>query len=414
MARPRADGLPSLPPSKKRLTDQLIKNLNSDRGRTMVWDTKLSGLALAVYPTGKKVFKCVYPFAGRTRWYNIGRADHIDLDGARKFAAEVLLKVATGIDPQSERRAQRSAGTFEELAQQYVEQYARKENKAWAQSDGLVQRLLVPKWGKMKASAITRSDVKAAFSCIKSASVANQTLAAASAIFSWAIREDVAGVTVNPCSKIKRNKETSRERILSEGEIPRFWAAFDDLGLVIGSALKTLLLLGQRPGEVCRMRREHIVDGWWEMPGEPVPELGWPGPKNSATHRVWLPEAVIELISEIDPEAKTGFVFASTRGKPIELTRAMFRISDELGAEPVRPHDLRRTHGSTITGLGFGRDAMNRIQNHKEGGIASVYDRHQYAEENKKIMEAVASKILALVSGDEDKNVIDLQSRRSA
>ena len=23
---------------------------------------------------------------------------------------------------------------------------------------------------------------------------------------------------------------------------------------------------------------------------------------------------------------------------------------------------------------------MNRIQNHKEGGIASVYDRHQYAE----------------------------------
>jgi hypothetical protein len=27
-------------------------------------------------------------------------------------------------------------------------------------------------------------------------------------------------------------------------------------------------------------------------------------------------------------------------------------------------------------------DAMNRIQNHKEGGIGSVYDRHQYAEEN--------------------------------
>ena len=27
-----------------------------------------------------------------------------------------------------------------------------------------------------------------------------------------------------------------------------------------------------------------------------------------------------------------------------------------------------------ITALGFGRDAMNRVQNHKEGGIASVYD----------------------------------------
>ena len=29
---------------------------------------------------------------------------------------------------------------------------------------------------------------------------------------------------------------------------------------------------------------------------------------------------------------------------------------------------------------------MNRIQNHREGGIASVYDRHGYADENKRIM----------------------------
>jgi hypothetical protein len=37
---------------------------------------------------------------------------------------------------------------------------------------------------------------------------------------------------------------------------------------------------------------------------------------------------------------------------------------------------------------------MNRIQNHREGGIASVYDRHGYPEENKRIMEAVAAHIM--------------------
>ena len=42
---------------------------------------------------------------------------------------------------------------------------------------------------------------------------------------------------------------------------------------------------------------------------------------------------------------------------------------------------------------------MNRIQNHKEGGIASVYDRHQYAEENKRILETVGAHIMALVEG---------------
>jgi integrase len=75
----------------------------------------------------------------------------------------------------------------------------------------------------------------------------------------------------------------------------------------------------------------------------------------------------------------------------------MRNICKQLGvAEKVTPHDLRRTHGTKITGLKFGRDAMNRIQNHKEGGIATVYDRHGYADENRQIMEAVAAHLSTL------------------
>jgi hypothetical protein len=55
-----------------------------------------------------------------------------------------------------------------------------------------------------------------------------------------------------------------------------------------------------------------------------------------------------------------------------------------------------------MTGLGFGRDALNRVTNHREGGIASVYDRHGYADENKRVMESVAAKIMALVKGRAD------------
>ena len=49
---------------------------------------------------------------------------------------------------------------------------------------------------------------------------------------------------------------------------------------------------------------------------------------------------------------------------------------------------------------------MNRIQNHKEGGIGSVYDRHQYGDENKRIMEAVAAKLVALAEGQTEQNVL--------
>jgi hypothetical protein len=70
---------------------------------------------------------------------------------------------------------------------------------------------------------------------------------------------------------------------------------------------------------------------------------------------------------------------------------------------------LRRTHGSAITAMGFGRDAMNRIQNHKEGGIADVYDRHRYEAESKQIMEAVAAKIMATATGSKADNVRRLE-----
>ena len=148
-----------------------------------------------------------------------------------------------------------------------------------------------------------------------------------------------------------------------------------------------ILLTGQRPGEFAHMRREHIVDGWWQMPGEPVPALGWPGTKNGASHRVWLPKPVQDIIAELGDGA-TRFRVRRPRGRPIsELDGAM---RDLRQARSRKGHAARSAphHGTTITGLGFGRDAMNRIQNHREGGIASVYDRHQYADENKRIMES--------------------------
>src|SRR5262249_54632749 len=92
-----------------------------------------------------------------------------------------------------------------------------------------------------------------------------------------------------------------------------------------------------------------------------------------------------------------GFVF-SDGGKPVGRLDKVMRRSGIVGATP---HDLRRTHGTMITRLlGFGgTDAMNRIQNHKTGGIGSVYDQHAYADENKQIMERAADRIMALARG---------------
>ena len=136
------------------------------------------------------------------------------------------------------------------------------------------------------------------------------------------------------------------------------------------------------------------------MPGEPIADI-WPGTKNGASHRVWMPAPAKALLGENG--VGKGFVFGGVRGGAVSgLDDAMRSICRSLGIERATPHDLRRTHGSTITALRFGRDAMNRIQNHREGGIASVYDRHEYADENQRVMEAVAARITALAEGRSD------------
>ena len=416
MPRSQIDGTPAAEPNRRKLSEAFLRRLRPRPGRTFaVWDSYQRGLAVLVQPTGHKSWKCVYKFHGRPRWYHIGSAAAVGLSDARKLASRIMFAVAEGKDPLAERRAERSRGTFEELAARYVEEYAKRKNKSWKQADALVRRHLIQRWGKLQAADVSRSDVKAMMARIKAPIVANQTLAAASAIFAWAVKEEI--VAVNPCTLVERNPTKSRERVLSESEIPKFWAAFDSAGLVQSTALKMILLTGQRPGEVAHMRREHVVDGWWEMPGDPVPALGWPGTKNGESHRVWLPAQAKALLAEMmsDDEA-TGFAFAGSRGSAIDrLDEAMRAICSKLNVERATPHDLRRTHGTMITRLGFGRDAMNRIENHKEGGIASVYDRHGYADEIERVMEAVAAHIMTLVEGGPGAaNVVRIGRKKNA
>jgi integrase len=416
MPRTTKDGAPAAEPLRRKLTELFVRKVEGERrGAFNVWDTHVRGLVLRVQPTGHRAWKYVYRIHGRPVWYSIGDGRKVAIEDARKIAINLAARVAEGFDPVAERRAERGAGTFGELAERYVESYARKHNKSWRQADALIRRHVLPRWKTLAADRISRADVKALMNRIEAPIAANQTLAAVSAVFTWAVKEEL--VTANPCRNVERNKTTSRERVLSDSEIPIFWKAFDEAGLVASSALKTILLTGQRPGEVAHMRYEHIRDGWWEMPGAPEAKTKWPGTKNGASHRVWLPKAVqtiIRELSEEDASPTTGFVFAKTRRGPVSgLDRAMREICEASAIEPtVTPHDLRRTHGSTVTALGFGRDAMNRIQNHREGGIASVYDRHGYAEENKGIIETVAARIVSLAEGSPSGNVFDFGARR--
>ena len=259
MPRPRRDGTAARQlANKRKLTDAFVKIVRPDPDRVIIyWDTLQRGLALAVQPSGHRAWKCVYTVRGRgPRWYSIGNAGSVSLTEARRIVGKLMVQVAEGGDPHADRLALRGRGSFGQVARHYVEQHASKKNKSWRQADALVTKYLMPRWAKLDIGSIRRSDVKSAIAAITAPVLANQVLAAAGAIFSWAVRQEI--VSANPCAGVERNDTISRERVLSDTEIAAFWPH-------LSAPLRMILLTGQRPGEVAHLHRDHVVDDRWWM-----------------------------------------------------------------------------------------------------------------------------------------------------
>src|SRR5262249_43139073 len=149
--RPRKDGNAPRAVNKRVLTELFIRKVKPEPVAFSVWDVKEPGLVLKVNPTGRKNFKVVYSARRRAWWYHVG---WVGLSDARKIAQQVRLDVAHGKHPVAERRAERSAGTFAELHERYLNEHAKKRNRSWKQAAALVSRHLLPRWAKLSANSI--------------------------------------------------------------------------------------------------------------------------------------------------------------------------------------------------------------------------------------------------------------------
>jgi integrase len=429
------------------LTDDSVQRLRPTVGKKYERrDLRLPGFLVRVEASGKKSYYFRYSIGRKVEWFRIGPVA-MTVAAARTEAKKLLGLVASGRNPQAERRSAKREGiTFGELSERYEKEWSSKRNRSWKQASYLIRAFVLPKWTKLAAASIVRRDVKQLIASITAQQTANQVKAAISAVFKFAVKEEV--VAVNPCKGIEDNPTTSRERILSESELPLFWAACDQIHPVKAAALRTVLLTGQRPGEVCHMRWADLKSGWWELPG--LPQEGWPGVKNGLSHRVWLPARVRELISgetnvstdtgvsvasqvrknaspvtNVTPETTgprdpvgsfatvtnvpvEGHVFANERGNAYGgLHDAMREISRLCKFNPpVTSHDLRRSFASKVTERGHGIAAMNRLLNHRAKSISTVYDRFDYASQDQAIWEDVVAAILATAVGRQADSVV--------
>ncbi len=94
---------------KAKLTEKLIRTLEPTAKLFKVWDTEQAGLFVRVMPSGTKTFAVFVRADGRGTDYTIGKWGALTLAQAREQAKAALGKVATGTDPQQEKKAAKAA-----------------------------------------------------------------------------------------------------------------------------------------------------------------------------------------------------------------------------------------------------------------------------------------------------------------
>src|SRR5277367_3957286 len=213
-------------------TDRFISSLRPKAERYEQWEG--AGFGIRVSPSGSKSWIWVYHFDGRPRRMTLGSYPGLGLADARIKLSEARKLLEQGSDPGDrevqQRRAERVAETVAQLADAYLEKWARPRKRSAAEDERILRKDVLPAWGRRKANDIARRDVIALLDNIVdrgSPVAANRTLALIRRMFGWALSRDI--VQTNPCTAVKApGVETRRDRVLSVEEITAFCRALED------------------------------------------------------------------------------------------------------------------------------------------------------------------------------------------
>lgn len=405
----------------KILTDPLVRSLKAPaKGRLEISDAKVPGLVLRVTPAGVRSWSYRYHdrIRQRVERLSLGRFPAVSLAKARELAERQRAAVVIGESPRETVRKQKAehaaAISVNEFLDRYQREYIEKRTPKSAATTKSYLAAVRKALGNRKARDITRADVLAFLKeRAETAAVAsNRTRSILITAFNFAIDHGILENT--PMVRIpKFGTEEPKERVVSDDELKILWSAFAGLGDSMALAFQTLVLLGQRPGEIVGLRLDELHD--LKKPAEARIELPPERTKNGRRHVVPLPGTarglIMTAIANRPPNEESPFVFVSWRnpGSHYDVrsfARAIKRIIADLegGSEAVgtlqadypTPHAFRRTMITGLSRLGSQREIVKAVVNHAEGDILERhYDRYDRLPEKRRALEAWESHVMA-------------------
>ena len=432
-----------------------------------LWDERLTGFGLKVSPAGGRTYIFQYRMARRgeaertaPRRYTIGKHGALTPDQARKRAEELAALVATGTDPfeleadqqaakdhakqEAERQARLEADlAFDRYAPLWLADYEHDKGRRPSSvrlAKGIVGNHLTPAFKSKPMPHIDRTDLQRVLDAIppQQKAIRRAVYAYASVLFGWAMKR--GDIPANPIEAMgKPEAPKARERVLADKELVKIWEA-SKADAIFGPFYRLLILTGQRRAEVSGMDWGELDKpaAIWTIPAERA--------KNGVAHIVPLsPAAIAELdaiavaraaaeakkkASKDDAKAdddgkwpKAGPVL-TTNGKTaisgfskakLALDTAISKASSNVGLPDWRIHDIRRTVATGFQRLGVRFEVTEAVLNHvsgARGGVAGIYQRHDWKEEKRSALEVWARHIEQILKPADADNVVPLETAK--
>lgn len=361
-------------------------------GRTRYHDTGHRFLYLDVFASGRLTFQYVRKIDGKMKFVKIGNYPEMTPTEARIEADKKSSEYSRGETISSKTSLEK---TFSDLFSDYLENHLKPNTRTWVEE---VRRFNVylPPLHKMPLKAITPQlvrDFHKKLAKERGEISANRIIELVSRSFNYAIQQ--GAYIPNPAAKMKMFKEKSRERILDEIEIRRFFDALKTLPPDWQDFFKLALFTGARRANVQALKWENldIERKIWTIPAEEF--------KTDDKTEVILSDEAIEILLKRLQNKTSDYVFPSRAkcGHIVEVKGVWKKLLTAAGISDFHLHDLRRTFGSYQAKTGASLPIIGKSLGHRGTDATAIYARLDIEPVRESVEKATAAILKAANSG---------------
>ena len=361
------------------------------------WDRELSGFGVRVYPSGTKVYLVQTRAAGKSRRVTIGRHGLLTPEQARRKAAMLIAGIKAGEEPSRNGDASVGGPTLAEVGERYLREHVAvrcKPTTAGAYRHAL-NRFLLPAFGSLPLGMIGRNQVASLhYRLHKTPTMANQVVGTLSRLFVMAGAWGLAPEGGNPCRFVKKYRDRSCERFLSEQEFRQLGRVLSELeaeGQDSASgiaAFRLLMLTGCRRNEILTLR--------WDDVDLEAGELRLRDAKTGARSVVLSP-AARKVLAALPRLSDNPWVITGCRAgrRLANLNAQWVVVRKRAGLEDVRIHDLRHSFASRALAMGESLTMIGKLLRHRQ-----VQTTARYAHLARESVKTSAARVAESIAAD--------------